>query len=267
MMKETIKNNLKNLVFITPKNDAESLRIIEILKRQKVKVLVTEQTWGASWDEIEAEIKEELKALQNSHRIFGVELKGAPLYNGANIDHHWHDGDNRSNDKSSLEQVAELIGYELTLEDMFISSNDKGYIPAMYSLGESLDMSQEEIEKMVSRVRYLDRSAQGITPEQEAIAEEAIAKKEIMNEHSYLVRMNHSKTSPVCDRLYGTYKNLLIVSEDGEVNFFGAKEIINKLQDLVPGSWCGGDIQNDNGFWGGYPAVPEAIISLVKAML
>ena len=127
--------------------------------------------------------------------------------------------------------------------------------------------TKEEIAKVVSKVRTLDRAAQGISQEQESIAEEAIAKKEVLNENSYLVRMSHSKTSTVCDRLFGTYKNLLIISEDGEVNFFGSGKVINKIKDLVPGSWCGGDIANDNGFWGGYPSDQESIVDIVKATL
>ena len=270
-MENNMQNKIKNtMAFVVPKNDAEAVRIGEILTyktNKEVKVLVTAQTWGASWENLEKSIKEELETLQHSHQIYGVELKGTPLFSGANIDHHYYDGDDRSNEKTSLEQVAELIGYKLSLEDMFISANDKAYIPGMYALGEALAMPQEEIAKVVSKVRTLDRAAQGISQEQESIAEEAIAKKEVLNENSYLVRMSHSKTSTVCDRLFGTYKNLLIISEDGEVNFFGSGKVINKLKDLVPGSWCGGDIANDNGFWGGYPSDQESIVDIVKATL
>lgn len=258
---------MKKMAFVTPKNDAEAVRIVEILTKANIKVLLTAQNWGASWENLEPSIKEELETLQNSHQIYGVELQGAPLFGGANVDHHCYYGDDRSNEKTSLEQVAELIGYELSLEDMFISSNDKAYIPEMYALGEALAMPQKEIIQLVSKVRALDRAAQGITEEQEMIAEEAIKNKEVLGVDSYLVRMSHSKTSTVCDRLFGTYKNLLIVSEDGEVNFFGSGKIINKLKDLVPGSWCGSDIANDNGFWGGYPSEQESIVEIVKAML
>ena len=151
-MENNMQNKIKNtMAFVVPKNDAEAVRIGEILTyktNKEVKVLVTAQTWGASWENLEKSIKEELETLQHSHQIYGVELKGTPLFSGANIDHHYYDGDDRSNEKTSLEQVAELIGYKLSLEDMFISANDKAYIPGMYALGEALAMSQEEIAKV-----------------------------------------------------------------------------------------------------------------------
>lgn len=266
-MKMNNNNKNNNIVVVVPQNDAEAVRIVEILTSQNVKALVTKQAWGASWENLEAHIKEELATLQDSHHIYGVELMGTPLFGGTNIDHHSYDGDNRSNELCSLEQVANLIGYKLNIEDMFISSNDKEYIDGMYSLGEALAMSQEEIANMVSKVRALDRAAQGISQEQETIAEEAIVRKEVLRDDSYLVRMSHSKTSTVCDRMYGSYKNLLIISEDGEVNFFGRREIINKLKTLVSGSWSDGKPENKNGYWGGYPSDQEAIVNIVKSMI
>ena len=44
-------------------------------------------------------------------------------------------------------------------------------------------------------------------------------------------KLSHSKTSTITDRLYGKYDNLLVLSEDGETNFFGDTEIINMLDE------------------------------------
>ena len=245
-------NNDKILV-VTPTNDGEAVQIAKILKEKNIKTLITKQGWGASWNELEPEIKKEIEEYKNKgYKIFGVELQGQAPEGAVNIDHHIYDGDDRSNEKSSLEQVAELIGYKLSLFEEFIAANDKGFIPAMISLAKTKNLSKEQTEKLIEKVRLQDRAAQGITPEQEEIAEKAIQEAEISDSLT-VVHMAHSKTSTVCDRLWGQYKNLLIVSSDGEVNFFGERRVIETLSNLVEGSWSGGDLDHDNGFWGGYP--------------
>ena len=244
-------NNDKILV-VTPVNDGEAVQISKILKVKNIKTLVTKQGWGASWANLEPEIKEKIESYKNkNYQIYGVELQGKAPEGAKNIDHHRYDGDDRTNEKSSLEQVAELIGYKLSLFEEFVAENDKGFIPAMIELAKTKNLGKEETQKLIEKVRLQDRAAQGITPEQERIAEKAIQEAEV-SDRLTVVRMSHSKTSTVCDRLWGGYKNLLILSEDGEVNFFGSGRVIKKLSSLVEGSWSGGDIDHDNGFWGGY---------------
>lgn len=241
------------IVIVTPVNDSEAIQIKNILENKNIKTLITKQGWGASWANLEPEVKEKIKEFKNKNfKIFGVELQGTAPEGAANIDHHKYDGDDRSNERSSLEQVADLIGHKLSLFEEFVSANDKGFIPKMIELAKIKNLSKEETQKLINEVRLQDRAAQGITPEQEKIAEEAIKEAEV-SDNLTVVRMSHSKTATVCDRLYGGYKNLLVLSEDGEVNFFGCQKVIKKLSDLVKGSWSGGDLDHDNGFWGGYP--------------
>lgn len=241
------------IVIVTPVNDGEAIQIKNILENKNIKTLITKQGWGASWANLEPEVKEKIKEFKNKNfKIFGVELQGTAPEGAANIDHHKYDGDDRSNERSSLEQVADLIGHKLSLFEEFVSANDKGFIPKMIELAKIKNLSKEETQKLINEVRLQDRAAQGITPEQEKIAEEAIKEAEV-SDNLTVVRMSHSKTATVCDRLYGGYKNLLVLSEDGEVNFFGCQKVIKKLSDLVKGSWSGGDLDHDNGFWGGYP--------------
>lgn len=241
------------IVIVTPVNDGEAIQIKNILENKNIKTLITKQGWGASWANLEPEVKEKIKEFKNKNfKIFGVELQGTAPEGAVNIDHHKYDGDDRSNERSSLEQVADLIGHKLSLFEEFVSANDKGFIPKMIELAKIKNLSKEETQKLINEVRLQDRAAQGITPEQEKIAEEAIKEAEV-SDNLTVVRMSHSKTATVCDRLYGGYKNLLVLSEDGEVNFFGCQKVIKKLSDLVKGSWSGGDLDHDNGFWGGYP--------------
>lgn len=223
----------KNRLWISPNNDLEAKTIIEMLERCKEEYLVTLQPWGASWEGLEEELKvkiEEAKKLNKD--IYGIELQGNSK-GAINIDHHVYEKDDRSNLKSSIEQVAEILGVELSVDEQFVSENDKGYIPSMQQLGLKLGINKEDLQEIVDNIRIRDREMQGITIEQEAQAQEAIEKLgDLTQKRDYiLINLPHSKTSTVQDRLYGMFENLLITSADGETNFYGKAEIINMLHE------------------------------------
>lgn len=225
-----------------------------MLEREGEEYLVTGQTWGASWEKLEEEIKTKLKeAMENGQEVYGIELQGNS--NGAiNIDHHTYGEDDRRNSKSSIEQVADILEKELTLDEQFVSANDKGYIPAMEELGKKLKINPKDLKEIIANIRMRDRETQRITSEQEAQAEEAIKKLgELKEKRNYIsIDLPHSKTSTVTDRLYGKYDNLSVTSEDGETNFFGKTEIIKMLNEKFPSGWSGGSLDQGSGYWGGY---------------
>ena len=259
---------MENRLWVTPNNDLEAKTIVEMLQREREDFLVTSQAWGASWEELEEELKAKIEEAKREQKIvYGVELQGDS--NGAiNIDHHIYGEDDRSNPKSSIEQVAEILGVELTLDEQFVSANDKGYIPAMEKLGVELGLSSEDLQEIIANIRMRDREMQGVTPEQEAQAQEAVEKLgKIAEKREYIqLDLPHSKTSTVTDRLYGKYDNLLITSGDGETNFFGKTEIIQMLNEKFPGGWSGGQLDQGHGFWGGY-ADQNAIKVAVQSVL
>ena len=147
----------KNRLWVCPNNDLEAKTIIEMLEREGEKYLVTGQTWGASWEKLEEEIKTKLKeAMENGQEVYGIELQGNS--NGAiNIDHHTYGEDDRRNSKSSIEQVADILEKELTLDEQFVSANDKGYIPAMEELGKKLKINPKDLKEMIANIRMRDR--------------------------------------------------------------------------------------------------------------
>lgn len=259
---------MENRLWVTPNNDLEAKTIVEMLQREGEDFLVTGQAWGASWEKLEEELKTKIEAAKREQKtVYGVELQGDS--NGAiNVDHHTYGEDDRSNPKSSIEQVAEILGVELTLDEQFVSANDKGYIPAMEKLGAELGISAEDLQEIISNIRMRDREMQGVTPEQEAQAQEAVEKLgEIAEKREYIqLDLPHSKTSTVTDRLYGKYDNLLVTSGDGETNFYGTTEIIQMLNERFPGGWSGGQLDQGSGFWGGY-ADQSAIKTAVQAAL
>jgi hypothetical protein len=239
-----------NRIFVVPNNDAEAVEIISMLNTKGETVLITGQAWGASWANLEADIKDAIEATNCT--VYGVELAGEALSTRCvNIDHHCYEGDDRTNEKSSIEQVADLLGTNLTVEQQFISANDKGYIPQMRALGEELGLDKETVEALVADTRKADRNAQGITAEQEAAAEEAIASKEVVGDLT-VVELAHSKCATVTDRLFGQYTELLIVCGDGEVDYYGSHNTVSALQSKF-GGWSG------NGFWGSCEADAEEV--------
>ncbi len=259
-------------IWVVPKNDLEAGRIISLLRKRGETVLVTEQKWGASWDKLEEKIKTIIEgAKAEGIDIYGVELQGNPE-GVINIDHHVYGDDDRSNPKSSLEQVAEIIGYRLSIDEQFIAANDRGYIPAMEELARKMGISENDCQAIIQNIRFRDRLAQGVTAKEETEAEEAIERLgEIGEKRDYILvdGLPHSKTSTITDRLYGKYDNLLVTSQDGEVNFFGKTEIINMLNEKFPGGWSGGELDKGNGFWGGYPdqeQVKKAVQEYVEKM-
>lgn len=259
---------MENRLWVTPNNDLEAKTIVEMLQREGEDFLVTSQAWGASWEKLEEELKAKIEEAKREEKtVYGVELQGDS--NGAiNVDHHTYGEDDRSNPKSSIEQVAEILGVELTLDEQFVSANDKGYIPAMEKLGAELGISGEDLQEIIANIRMRDREMQGVTPEQEAQAQEAVEKLgEIAEKRKYIqLDLPHSKTSTVTDRLYGKYDNLLIISGDGETNFYGTTEIIQMLNERFPGGWSGGQSDQGSGFWGGYANQSEIKAAVQEAL-
>lgn len=245
---------MENRLWISPNNDLEAKAIVELLQKNNENLLVTAQQWGASWENLEEEIKTKIKeAKDKQEAIYGIELQG-DLDGVINIDHHKYGDDDRRNPKSSIEQVADILGVELSLDEKFISENDKGYIPAMEKLGKELGIGEEDLQEIIANIRMRDRAMQGITPEQEAQSEEAIQKLGDLSEKRDYIQLDlpHSKTATIQDRLYGKMDNLLITSGDGETNFYGITDIINMLNEKFPGGWSGGQLDKGYGFWGGY---------------
>ena len=217
-------------LFLLGGHDLEMLTIRQMLEGREGCIVVDKHL---QWDNARlSAYRDELSQHDSYNIIYGIELQeDIPLpKNYYRIDHHndWADK------PSSLEQVAEVLGVKLTRYQQLVAANDKGYIPAMKALG----ASKEETD----HIRRRDRTAQGVTEEDEALAEKAITE----NLHAYkgltVVKAFSSRFSPICDRLY-PYLRLLIYT-DTEWMFYGEGKA-----DLV--SLLAKDIQQKKVFHGG----------------
>ena len=241
------------MVFFLGGADAEMFAIADACREAGVAVADKHLGWGAAASAYSEEIAAAVSEGKTPVLIeltLDIELPASAIV----VDHH----NENAGKPASILQVLDLLGVEPSRYQQLVAANDCGYIPGMLALG----ATPEE----VAAVRLADRAAQGITPEQELEAERAIAAAKTVNGVT-IVKMAHSKTATVCDRLFNPDKEqrLLILSGDGESNFFGNGELCRLLQGEDTGKktaegytiyshfggWIGGNLPT-SGFWGGY---------------
>lgn len=243
-------------IFLLGGHDLEMMTIKSILKQKNY--VVKDKELG--WDDAKlCKYEEELKKYSSGqYRIYGIELQedgfGTLPENYERIDHH-----NEFQDKSAaLEQVAEIIGHQLTEEERLIAENDKGYYPAMekFLMEKYPAMSKKDRRAKMDDIRRRDRKAQGVTDEEEDAAEGAFVWEDKDNGYK-VVTTNLEHFSPICDRLW-PYQNLIVIRPfEGNATLCyygtGAQESYSKIcKDILKDkaasvSYYGG---GDDGYWG-----------------
>lgn len=148
------------------------------------------------------------------------------------IDHH----NENAGKLSALEQLADLLGVPLNRYEQLVAANDRAYIPGM----KALQASDAEI----SEIRRADRACQGVTEEQECLAEQAIKECLEVCNGLILVKALSPCFSPICDRLF-PYEKLLVYTDD-EWIYYGKQT--DKLILLFQG-----EILHNKVFYGGGP--------------
>lgn len=201
------KNNSK-IVILLGGYDLEMLTIKEILKNRKDCIVKDKHL---NWkNALLSAYSDELKELNNCE-IYGIELDediAIPDNNNYHRINHHNDEDTLP---SSLEQIAEIFGIKLNHEQELIAANDKGYIEAM----ENLQATKAEIDN----IRRRDRKAQGVTEDDEELAQKSIDEKLTKKGSLLIVEALTNKFSAICDRLYPFEK--LLIYTDTEWTYYG----------------------------------------------
>ncbi len=221
-------------IFYLGGHDAEMCEIRSILEQNNLPVYDKNLSWGASL----SEFKNELEKVKNKTPVF-IEIKlDIPFPNNSIIiDHHC---EKAGIDKpTSIEQVAELLRIKLTHRQKLIAANDRAHIKGMIEVG----ASQEEI----AEIRIFDRRCQGVTDKQENLAEQICTDFKSTGKLD-IIEIPFKHTSPITDRLFGKYQNLLILTPE-DVNFYGSGKIVLALSDKYGDGWYGGNLPKE-GFWG-----------------
>lgn len=173
-------------------------------------------------------------------KIYGIELKNNLLLSNEKyieIDHH----NENSNRPSALEQVMTLLDIQTTRYYSLVSANDKSYISGMKEIGAT--------ESEINFIRKSDRKAQGITDEDEALAEKAINENKRTTNGTIIIHAYNNKFSPICDRLY-PYDSLLIYTSD-EWMYYGYKS--KKIREYYSEEYKKGNLffgGGENGYTG-----------------
>lgn len=249
-------------VFFLGGNDAEMRRIKEILAENGQTAVDKSLGWGAKASAYEAELT---RIQFEDFKPVLVELMvDCPLPKGTVvIDHH---GD-RSGEAPALIQVLDLLGIKPQRKDYLISAMDAGYIYGLRSIG----ATPEETADLVGihwNCTTFTKVAEGlITLAKNSIntkvpdggeaecwhvteAVRAAVEASMIGEMA-VVHCRHSKTALITAHLFGkqNFQNILILSDDGEVNYYGNGQTIRDLVEHFPGGWSGGS--------GLYPATEE----------
>ena len=196
----------EQLFFLLGGADLEMQTIRDVLVCQGIPFADHHLRWDNA---LLSSYQEELQERKGGQTIYGIELREDILppscYRA--VDHH----NGLSSFPCALEQVLEILQLPMNRYEQLVSANDKAYIPGMLALG----ATSEEI----ATIRLADRKAQGVTVEEEHLAEKAIAdNKEIVN-GLIIVHALCSRFSPICDRLFPYHK--LLVYTDSEWMYYG----------------------------------------------
>ena len=240
--------NPNEITVISPYNDGESRTIVAICQRLGVDVRVSDQPWGAR---LHLEPQENLKSLKRVVAVVempSVEYEQLLRNSGHDlhiIDHHHYPALqlDRRQPVSSLEQTAELLGYELDRREKGIAINDRDYIFGLIDAG----YSQEEILE----IRRFDLEAQGVSPEKFEQVREAVRKAPVQNEITILklpfMGAGFAQDFLVMENPHQVRDLLILIGDPvDKVRFYGDPEKVTALADL--GEWLGGGKRSK--FWG-----------------
>lgn len=197
---------LSHKTFLLGGYDLEMLTIKQMLEDRKDCVVIDKHL---RWDNARLSVYQNELRQYPHNNIYGIELQEdiVPPANYHRIDHH-NDWDGKP---SVLEQVSELLGVPLSRDLQLVAANDKGYIPAMKAMGATDDE--------ISDIRQRDRAAQGVTAEEEIMAELSVNNNLSRFGNLFVVKSVTSRFSPICDRLF-PYDRLLIYT-DYEWAYYG----------------------------------------------
>lgn len=201
-------------IFLLGGADLEMCAIRQLLENQGICYCDRRLRWDNAYLSV---YKEYLDRFGNKDRyiLVGVELQEdvTPPENYINVDHH----NQNAGKPSSLEQVVDLLALSLTREQRLIAANDKAYIPGMMVLRASDDE--------IAEIRRRDRMCQGVTEEDEVLAEKAISENMEQVKDLIVVKALSARFSPICDRLFPYHQ--LLVYTSAEWMYYG--ECLHRL--------------------------------------
>lgn len=244
----------KKYIFFLGGYDLEMVTIKEILEKRKEKFFDKKLSWGAKASSYQSEL-----AILQPEQIpvlieLGIDIPIPP--ETIIIDHH--NEKSGADKKASIEQVAGLLGIELTLEQKYVAVNDKKYIPGLISLQLS--------EKKIKEIRKKDRIAQGVTDKDEELGKTSVAHfLNKLDDDTVLIYSLTEKTSTITDSIYRYYRHIFIITPSKKISYSGTGELVKKLiqkyselknSDNEVSFWFGGNLPL-TGYFGANKALTK----------
>jgi hypothetical protein len=249
---------MKNYNFFLGGQDGEMIAIREILERNDIAFEDKKIGWGAKASAY-AEKIEAAVAAGFIPVLVELEIDITVPHGAIVVDHH----NERAGEPASILQVLALLGIEPTRHDFLVAANDTGFLHGLLRFGAT---SEEILD-----IRLGDRGSQGITPEQEAQAEESFRKMGVEECDNIVLgivdNIPHSRFAPISDRAFasGHVDCLFCVhrAEDGshEIQFEWYPALVLALATRYPDSWSG--VQ----YWGSTSADPDEAIAFIRDWL
>jgi hypothetical protein len=222
-------------VFLLGGHDLEMIEIKKILSSKNL------LCFDKNLQRNNAQLSQHKEVLNDQDYFVGIELESdlTPPSKYKLIDHHNQNAGN----PSSIEQVANMLNIQLTREQQLVAANDRGYIPAMIEMGAT--------PYEIAEIRRRDREAQGVTAEDEWLAEASIRDQMRVIKGITVIRSHTPRFSAIYDRLYPCSK--LLIYTDNELAYYGdgVPALIHAYQHLITQkkAYYGG---GSNGFFGIY---------------
>lgn len=130
-----------NTAVLCPKNDLESIRIIQIAKSNGYCVFEGPSQWGKTLKHCSKQLHDFYQSEYSQLIVIELpdidnkESRVATQYGKSiiEVDHHKYSFADKSKTQSSIEQFCKLTNIKMTIEDEFIAAYDKGFVFSLIS--------------------------------------------------------------------------------------------------------------------------------------
>lgn len=199
-------------------NDLETAEIIKLLEHKNETCLAVSSAQNMSWKSVSFQIQSLLRRNSDKNReIYVLGIDDSP-YSELKSDES----------QSKLEQVADVLGEELTIDQQFVSAYAKLGEKGIQNFANLLGIPNHQVAEIVKNIKWRDRQAQGTTIQQEAETVKAIKQSKEKGDFTY-IQIPHNKIRTVLDRVKG--ENIAIICPEGETYIKAKREYIDLLSD------------------------------------
>lgn len=199
-------------------NDLETAEIIKLLEHENETCLTVSSVQNMPWKSVSFQIQSLLRRNSDEKKdIYVLGVTDSP-YNELKSDES----------QSKLEQVSDVLGENLTIDQQFISAYAKSGEQGIHEFAGLLEIPNDQVAEIVKDINGRDRQAQGITIQQEAEAVKAIRLAKEKGDFTY-VQIPHNKIRTVLDRV--NVENIAIICPEGETYIKANRKYIDLLSD------------------------------------